>query len=209
LAQTSAFDAPSIRSIIALWRAPERLMNSRPCPGKIVDVAVFGETGVIVCPRSAVGAPGLTATIPGAVEMARSLAGTLMLRGAMVPRAAFPPGAEHGAAAHLMIAADGFVDTGYPCRLPASDCGLIITGPPAGTNTVGGYRFHRDALDRIAAAVSPDAVVMALPHALLGERLAGRAATSTAPSLGGEVNALVADAFHAGNRHVGSTLTRR
>src|SRR5262249_60220174 len=63
-----------------------------------------------------------------AAEIRLTAAGTLAMRGAMVPKAAFPPGAERSRPPHLRVSANGYVDTGYACRpdLPAR----IGTGPP-------------------------------------------------------------------------------
>jgi hypothetical protein len=44
----------------------------------------------------------------------------------MVPRTSFPPGAERGALPSLKLAAEGFVDTGYPCR--AEGEAVVISG---------------------------------------------------------------------------------
>ena len=59
----------------------------------------------------------------------------------MVPRAAYPPGAERSDLPHLDIAVDGFVDTGYPCTTPGADGHRTVTAAPGGVVSVGGYRF--------------------------------------------------------------------
>jgi hypothetical protein len=79
----------------------------------------------------------------------------------------------------LRVAADGFVDTGYPC-LPDSPT-LQVTGPPPGTVSVGGYRFVlRELQDTVTQTGSGEATLAALPDALAGHRLAGAAADGEA-----------------------------
>jgi len=63
---------------------------------------------------------------------------------------------------------------------------------------VGGYRFNRHALDAEIARADFDAAVLAVPHALLGERLGGSAAEPEALRAALEargVNLLVSSAF--------------
>ena len=92
------------------------------------------------------------------IETARSPAGTLCLRGAMVPSHAFPP----GAAAPLALDAEGFLDTGYPCRLLRPGPRLTVTGPPAGMAAVGAYRFRAGDLDRLAQSLDAGVTLAAL-----------------------------------------------
>ncbi len=141
LAEAGRLGAPA--NIIALWRSPERLTNNPVWRGavKLVDVASFGETGLLAGAR---GPDGLPLPIPcgaigaprGAVggimvlEALPTAAGTLALRGPMVPSAAFPPGAEAGPEPHLTADPLGFVDTGYVCRTGRDGQTLTIDGPP-------------------------------------------------------------------------------
>ena len=112
LAEAGALGRPA--SVLALWRSPERLADATPWRGDaaLVDVASFGETGLVALPRGAdglplsipfgvVGAPHGSATAIMVVETMRSVAGMLALRGPMVPAQAFPPGAEHGPEPHF------------------------------------------------------------------------------------------------------------
>ena len=80
---------------------------------------------------------------------------------------------------------------------------LAITGAPAGLTVVGGYRFAQKATDALIADADPAATLMAVPDALLGQRLAGRspdpqALTAALQARG--ANALIADAFHRRRR---------
>jgi hypothetical protein len=116
----------------------------------------------------------------------------------MVPSHAFPPGAERGSEPHLSVDAMGFVDTGYKCRLTQHDQTLAIDGPPPGITSVGGYRFRQNDIDWMVTEADLDAVILALPDAMLDWRLAGNAEDRavTAASLAARgANALIAGAF--------------
>ena len=79
---------------------------------------------------------------------------------------------------------------------------MAATTMKAGTIAVGGYRFRQAALDAEIAAADPSAMVVALPDALLGNRLAGHAgdAARLAANLAAQgANPLVLGAF--GQRH--------
>jgi hypothetical protein len=199
------------KPIIALWRSPERLAGNAPWRGEaaLVDVASFGEAGLLASRRGADGMPspipcGSIAAPRGAagaitvVEALRTGAGMLALRGPMVPAHAFPPGAERGREPHLTVDALGFVDTGFACRLERDTNTLTITGPPGGLTTIGGYRFRQRDVDGQVASVDPDATIVALPDAYLDARLAGsapdRAATAKKLHARG-ANPLFAGAF--------------
>jgi AMP-binding enzyme len=213
-----AGDGAAMKNIVALWRAPERLALAPPWRGEatLTDVASFGEIGLVGMRRGTDGAPapiplgsigvprGATDAI-AVIETVRSGAGTLGLRGPMVPRQNFPPGAGLGQPPHLALDETGVVDTGYPCRREPD--GLIVTGPPAGIASVGGYRFGVRALETAVAGLDGAATIAALPDALTGERLAGSAADAAAiqAALGaGGANPLVAGAFRARARGNGA-----
>jgi hypothetical protein len=116
----------------------------------------------------------------------------------MVPRNAFPPGAERLAAPHLKSSPDGFVDTGYACRLDRMTDTFMVSGPPAGMVSVGGYRFVLNELEELVRRANNGAFITALPDALAGHRLAGIAGEtgdirSTLSAQG--FNPLLVDAF--------------
>jgi hypothetical protein len=80
------------QTIVALWRAPERFKAAKTWNGPLVliDVASFGEIGFIAARRGDNGLPaplplGPVGGVPPALETARTSAGTLALRGRMVP----------------------------------------------------------------------------------------------------------------------------
>jgi len=143
--------------------------------------------GVISVPRGAIGAMTV-------IETARSGSGTLLLRGPMVPATAFPSGAE---ALHLSPDRAGYFDTGYACRLDASDQTIAVTVPPVDIVGIGGYRM-RD-LDTCLEKAAAGATVVALPHRALGQRLAGTAQDKKMVAAALEAqgaNALISGAFH-------------
>jgi acyl-CoA synthetase (AMP-forming)/AMP-acid ligase II len=169
-----------LAAVIGMWRSPERLSASPNWPGgstALIDVAAFGEIGLIAKRRAADGAPLAITMGPNgagsAIEVGRTASGTLALRGPMVPRHAFPPGAERGDVRRLKIGDDGFVDTGYASRLDRTSNTVIIDAPPAGVVGVGGYRFALRELQDLLARVDGAGSLAALPDLLGEQRLAG------------------------------------
>ena len=108
-----------IKTILALWRAPEPLVAAAPWrrEAALVDIASFRETMLLPARR---GPDGMPAPVP--------------------PDAA----------------------------------------APAGITAVGFYRMRQREVDAAVATVDPAAVIVALPDALLSQRLAGRADDSEA-----------------------------
>ncbi len=174
------------KCVMALWRTPERL-PATACwdrDAALVDVASFGELGLVAArreadgtaapiPRGVIGAPrGMPDALP-VIETARGASGTLLLRGPMAPTLAFPPGAEHGGEPHLSPDAGGFLDTGQICRFTPDGQSLLVSSPPAGIVTVGGYRLRARDLDGLADRFG--AMLAVLPQELTGQRLAGSA----------------------------------
>jgi AMP-binding enzyme len=178
------------QTIVALWRAPERLAAAKSWPNVsvVVDAVSFGEIGFLAARRGSNGLPasiphgvadqsGRAAGAPIVIETRRTDAGTLALRGRMVATQAFPPGSERGYGARSSSDAAGWVDTGFACRIGRDTRRLAITAPPAGNITVGGYSFRES---QVEAAVSRGAdaasvTIVALPDAALTQRLAGAA----------------------------------
>src|SRR5262249_44680817 len=122
--------------------------------------------GAIAAPRSQ--GDGLVL-----VDVARSPAGTVTLRGAMVPHDPFPPNVERSGAPRLRIGDDGFVDPGYGRRLERVGGTLAVSAPPAGLVSVGGYRFVLRELQDFVAGLADGSTLAALPDGLSGHRLAG------------------------------------
>jgi acyl-CoA synthetase (AMP-forming)/AMP-acid ligase II len=201
-----------LETVQALWRTPERLRTSAPWQhprAALTDVVVFGEIGLIAgrrdphgepqpLPAGAVATPRRSDKPINLIETGSSTIGALTLRGPMVPRHAFPRGAEHLGKAHLKAGADGFVDTGYVARIDKTAGTVAITAPPPGMVGVGGYRFVLGELEQLVWRANGAAFITALPDALAGHRLAGISGTSadmqTALHEIG-VNPLLAEAF--------------
>jgi hypothetical protein len=177
-----------LAKVIGIWRTPERVNRAPPWHAntRMTDVHVFGETGLIAACRDADGKP---AAIPfgvvfaprgpkgtvATVEIAATPHGTVALRGPMVPRAAFPPGAERSGLPFFKTTSSGFVDTGYACL--AGSTAMVVTRPPAGIASFGGYRFVvSDLQDLVARPENGAGSLAILPDALAGHRLAGTAA---------------------------------
>ena len=198
-----------IKTILALWRAPEQLANAAlwQRDAALVDIASFGEIGLLPARRGpdgtaapirhgAIAVPRSGARTVVVAETERGSAGTLALRGPMIATQPFPPGAEPNEEARAP--ADAFADTGFACRLDRGTDTLVLTAPPARLTAIGFYRFRQREVDAAAAAADPAAVVVAQPDALLGPRLAGSARDSAATASrlkAGGVNSLIAAAF--------------
>jgi AMP-binding enzyme len=182
-------EGDGLRCVLAMWRSPERLHASAAWREKaaLIDVPVFGEAGLFAARRGNTGKPApigfgpITAPRGAAngvlaVEVSRTQAGTVAIRGPMVPRHSFPPGVERTDVPHFQTGAGGVFDTGYTCRLDRDGRTMVVTGPPVGIVSVGGYRFvERELQDQVAWA--GNATLAALPDALAGHRLAGSAAS--------------------------------
>ncbi len=190
-AEAGMFRHGVLDKVVAIWRSPERLATCPVWPAAappLMDVTAFGEIGLFAAMRGEEGKPlGLKpgplgrrrpdAEAPVLIEAMRSPTGTLALRGPMVPLHSFPPGSgDHLGNPRLAIDEDGFVDTYYPCRLAPSSGSLIVTGPPAGLVSVGGYRFMISALQEAVSRIEPAAMIAAFPDGLTGQRIAGIAA---------------------------------
>ncbi len=179
--------ASALRDVVALWRTPEHVASSPSWPSRRVgmtDVYLFGEAGLFGARRgddgaaAAVmpgpyGAPRSDPQSPVAGETLLTEAGTLALRGSMVPALAY---AADAGEAHTDATPITFVDTGYAARLDRTSGAICITAPPPGLMTVGGYRFRADYLQAWAARLGDNTMLTALPDRVSGHRLAGRAA---------------------------------
>jgi hypothetical protein len=174
--------------VIGVWRAPERLTRALPwreTKARMTDILVFGETGLVAACRGPGGKPAAIpfGVVPAprapkgniiAAEITPSPIGTVAIRGPMVPRAPFPPGAERSGLPYFRVSASGFVDTGFACRPDIA--AMVVTGPPPGMVSIGGYRFVLAELqDIVDRAECGPATVAVLPDALAGHRLTASA----------------------------------
>jgi non-ribosomal peptide synthetase component F len=177
-------------SVIAAWRAPERLATSPSWHASgitLIDVVLFGEAALVPVRRRADGRPSpiplgpllvpRAATDGTAVaEVSRTEAGTVAVRGPMVPQRAFPPGIEGSGLPQIKIGERGVLDTGCTCRFDADTKGLVVTGPPAGMIRVGGYRFMFQDVRALVGGIDAGAKLGALPHPAIGQRFFGTSA---------------------------------
>jgi hypothetical protein len=204
----------AIKTVVAAWRAPERMAASPawrdPAIG-VVDVPVFGETAVFATRRPAGGRPaplmlGPVAAprgAPGALhvgEISRTEASTISVRGPLVPKFALPPEIDAAGKPAFPVNADGFADTGYACVVDPATRALAIGGPPVGLVGIGGYRFAQQALADIAAAAEPGSRIVAQADGLSGQHLVGIAGNDARvrEELGARgLNPLIAAAFHS------------
>ena len=212
LAEAGAFAGGGQVSVIGVWRAPEELAMSpawRASQAALIDVPVFGETGLLAGRRGPDGRSGPISFgrivaprgSPGGIVLAELLptaAGTVSFRGPMVPQHPFPPGSERSGQPRLKVERSGVIDTGYTFRIDSGTHAVVVTGPPPGIAGVGGYRFPLQDLKEIAGRVDGDATIAALPDPLIGQRLIGNAAdrnTMQAALSAVGVNPLVVAAF--------------
>jgi hypothetical protein len=193
LAAAGAFGNPGPASVIATWRAPERLATSSPWRESeiaLVDVPIFGEAGFaparrepggkpVPIPAGPIRAPRGSAGGVVVAELTRTDAGTVALRGPLAPHHPYPPGIEVSGLPYFKIGAGGWIDSGYTCRIDAQTNAVAVTGPPSGIVGIGGYRFPLSELYEAVKQVDGDATVAALPDPVIGQRLIGNAADRT------------------------------
>ena len=132
--------------MIAAWRSPERLALSpvwREPSAALVDVAIFGEAALVPSRRGVDGTPNALRLGPvlaqrdggggvAVAELMRTGAGTLAVRGPMVPHHSFPPGIERSGLPYFQVGHRGVVETGYPCRIDLDTNKIVVTEAPAG-----------------------------------------------------------------------------
>ncbi|MBN8944675.1 MAG: AMP-binding protein [Rhizobiales bacterium] len=110
---------------------------------------------------------------PVLVETRASPAGTLALRGAMVPAFAFPPGAERGLPPFWSTDAEGFFDTGLPVTTDKASRALLIADGPEGVVAVGGRRFAEADIRAAYAEAGGEIAPVLRADPVLGQRVSG------------------------------------
>ncbi|HUD88128.1 MAG TPA: class I adenylate-forming enzyme family protein [Xanthobacteraceae bacterium] len=189
LAEAGLFTREGPAYVLGAWRSPDRLAASEAWHERdtnLVDVAIFGEAGLIAARRGGNGRPAPLPFGPivaprgstGAVvvaELLQSRRGTLALRGPMVPHHTFPPGVERGSLPYFEIGPGGLIDTGYACRVDPGPMTVTVTGPPSAIVSVGGYRVPLHDLQDVVRRIDGRATLTALPDPLVGQRLIGNA----------------------------------
>ena len=209
LAEADAFAGTvSLKQVIGFWRTPEQVASSAPWTSaqRFSDLYAFGEAGLFAVTREADGAAA--PVLPGSLQrrgQSSSAAGeafvtkqgTLGLRGAMIPIAAYAPQRRPRETFAPQPVLD-HVDTGYAARLDRKTGAICITAPPSGVLNVGGYRFLANDLNDWAQRLPQGGMLTALPDRVSGHRLAGRAsdnarARAALAQLG--LNPLMVEAF--------------
>jgi hypothetical protein len=179
LAASGAFAIDGPANVIAAWRSPDQLATTsswREPDAELIDVAIFGEAALVAGRRGAGGKPRALHSDDATVEVKRTEAGTLAVRGAMAPHRIFPPGIDRSGLPYFQIGADGWIDTGYACRIDSVSKAIVVTAPPSGIASVGGLRFPLRDLADVVSRVDSAATLAALPDPLVGQRLIGNAA---------------------------------
>jgi len=96
-----------------------------------------------------------------------------MMRGAMVPLNAFPPGAENGLPPYWSTDAEGFRDTGIPATVGLTPKTILLAGDATGIVAVGGRRFAESDLHAAYAEAGGEIAPVVRADPLLGQRVAG------------------------------------
>jgi acyl-CoA synthetase (AMP-forming)/AMP-acid ligase II len=222
LAEAGAFSGGSPACVIAAWRSPDRLALSpvwHEPSAVLVDVPIFGEAALVPSRRGAAGTPNAVRLGPvmaarngmcglAVAKLLRTDAGTLAVRGPMVPHHSFPPGIERSGLPYFKVGRWGVVETGYACRIDSGSNTMVLSDAPAEIASVGGYRFPLRALQDAVARIDSGATLTAQPDPLLGRRLIGDAAardTMRAALDAAGVNPIVAAAFGDRGAPAGAT----
>jgi hypothetical protein len=201
------------KTVLAAWRNPERLAAAPFWTDPAiayVDVQAFGETAVVAGLRrwngrplqlglGAIAAPRDSASPVNVAEINVTKGGDIAFRGMMVPKFAFPPGSERGDMPCLRVDRDGFVDTGYPCKVDRFAKSLVVTAAPDGIVGYGGYRFALTRLQELASGIDSGTTLTAVADPLGGQRLTGmtiapKTVQDELEKIG--INPLVVAAFH-------------
>ena len=163
LAEAGLLNHADLKSVLALWRAPERLAQSATWQhptARLVDIMAFGEIAMLGSRRDVVGRPdplpaGEVMVPRGSAhavllaEVARTRPGRWRCAGRWCRSTPSPPGAERLNIPHLKADPHGFVDTRYACRHDSGSDTFTVTAPPPGLVAVGGYRFVLSELEHV------------------------------------------------------------
>jgi hypothetical protein len=175
---------PALRHLALFSRRP---VETEPfaeavAEGLAVDVFLgIGETAVARALRDGAGAIMLgpdthtsgSGQSPVLIESRVGPEGRLALRGAMVPRAAFPPGTENGLPPFWSVDEDGFRDTGLPAAADKARKSLSIGSREPGVVSIGGRRFSEAALRAAYVEAGGEIAPVIRPDPLLGDRVSG------------------------------------
>ncbi len=151
LAEAAAFAGGDTACVIAAWRSPERLATSpiwREPDTVLVVVSLFGEAALVASRRGVDGTPSALRLGPllaprdggrgvAVAELMRTDAGTLAVRGPMVPHHSFPPGIERSGLPYFKVGRSGAVETGYACPIDHGADAIALAEAPAGIAPAG------------------------------------------------------------------------
>jgi hypothetical protein len=164
--------------------------------GDQIDLALaLRPEGVAVDTFLAVGEAALTRVVPGnsgaaiplgpdtfatgagqapvLVETRVTPDGTLAVRGAMVPSAAFPPGAERDVPPVWQIDGDGYFDTRLPVSVDKASKTLAVSGLSPGIVSFGGRRFAERDVKQAYLDAGGDIAPVIKDDPVLGQRVSG------------------------------------
>jgi hypothetical protein len=110
---------------------------------------------------------------PVLIETRLSAEGRLLMRGAMVPQCAFPPGAEHGLPPFWATDAEGFRDTGIAVTAGAAPKTLLPAADMAGLVAIGGRRFAEADIRAAYAEAGGEIAPVVRADPVLGQRVSG------------------------------------
>lgn len=177
--------APSLRHVLLVARRSSEVAAAallRP-PGVVVDTLLAaGEAGVVRT-LLAEGMPAIRAggdsfatsagQAPVLVEARAGKDGQLELAGAMVPRAAFPPGAERMRGPSWSVDAAGFHACGLAATAIPNASALAIGESEPGIVAIGGRRFPESDIRAAYAEAGGEIAPVIRADPVLGQRVAG------------------------------------
>ncbi len=115
---------------------------------------------------------GSGALVPSpSLQMKITAKQTLAFSGDMVPRFAFPPGAERAATGIWVTDEDGFADSGFPAQV--KDQKFILSGNPTGIIAVGGRRFSESEITAVYVEAGGEMRPVIKPDVVMGQKVAG------------------------------------
>lgn len=175
---------PALRHVALFSRRPVESQAFAEAVAEGLSVDIFLGIGETAVARALKGQPGALMLGPDShtsgggqspilIESRVGPEGHLSLRGAMVPRAAFPPGAENGQPPFWSVDADGFRDTGLPAAADKARKSVAIGSREPGVISIGGRRFAESALRAAYVEAGGEIAPVIRPDPLLGDRVSG------------------------------------
>jgi hypothetical protein len=176
-------ERPSLRHVTLLARRGHDLAAASELTLGGVAIDAYFAAGEAAIARIAAGDGGVTlgpdsfasgaGQAPVLAETRVGADGTLQVRGAMVPGAAFPPGAEHGLPPFWATDAEGYRETGIPVTADKTRKIVVVTGEEPGIVAIGGRRFAEAEIRSAYAEAGGEIAPVIRPDPVLGQRVAG------------------------------------